>query len=91
LTGANAKTAYTKEAPTAGANAHTTYGRKNYSKPKQASRLLTSLTAQLTYDKNQHKHKLRNITFQFYLRVFSSSEHSSSSTKAHIQLLKPTH
>jgi len=29
LTGSNAKTAFTKEAPTAGASAHTTYGKEN--------------------------------------------------------------
>jgi len=37
LTESNVKTASSREAATAGANAHTTYGKKNYSKPKRAS------------------------------------------------------
>jgi hypothetical protein len=59
LTELNVKTAFSKAALTAGTNAHTTYGKKNNSKPKQPAIaafhiliILTQLTAQLIRDKN---------------------------------------
>jgi len=38
LTGLSVKTAFSREAATAGTSAHTTYGRENHSKPKHFER-----------------------------------------------------